>query len=109
MNPVVLVTNTMVILTTALAVGCIAFYLFSAHGMWWRTEMGRHLAAWMTSFALVLLVSSVRIVAGASLDTPWFGALRIIAFATTPIVFGWRLNIMIRLWRAGREEGVPRS
>lgn len=64
---------------------------------WWRTHIGKHLMYYMASVAAVLDLSAIRLVAGASLDTPWFQIVRVVVFATVPVVLSWRLWIQVRL------------
>ena len=71
---------------------------------WWRTHIGKHLMFYMLSIAAVLDTSAVRVVAGASLDTPWFAVLRLVVFATVPVVLTWRFWIQVRLWQLDHRE-----
>jgi hypothetical protein len=70
---------------------------------WWRTGLGRHLFWYMASIASNLDLGAARVVVGASLDTPWFVAVRLAVFASVLVVLSWRLLIQIRL-RIGAYE-----
>lgn len=99
------VGNGLLYVTTALAVACIVYYHLSTEGAWRDSEVGWHLMVWMASFALVLFLTVLRITFGATFDTPWFATLRLVAFATTPAVFVWRLRIMVRVRRRANRSG----
>jgi FlaA1/EpsC-like NDP-sugar epimerase len=100
-----LVGNTLLVVTTLLAIACVVYYHVSSGGTWRFTEVGRHLQAFMGSCALVLTLSVLRVFGGASLATPWFAAVRTVALSTVTVAFGWRLSIMIRANRRGRSGG----
>lgn len=90
--------NALLHLTTAEAWLFIVLYHLSAP--WWRTEAGRHVMAFMGALAAVLTLSSLRLLTGPPAQpaaVTWFTWLRIIVFATIPVVVGWRLWM---LWRA---------
>jgi hypothetical protein len=61
---------------------------------WRRTPMGRHLMAFMSALAAVLLLSSVG--QFAFRGSLWFLLLRLVTFAAVPLVLYWRLAILIR-------------
>lgn len=73
---------------------------------WWRSHVGKHLMCYMASVAAVLDLSAVRVIAGASLDTPWFQTTRLVVFASVPLVLGWRLLIQVQL-RAADHAADP--
>lgn len=64
---------------------------------WWDSTMGRHLMAYMTVIAAVLVLSSVRIILG---DSWWFALLRLLVFIGVPIVMTQRLYLQIKAQRA---------
>jgi FtsH-binding integral membrane protein len=66
---------------------------------WWDSPMGRHLMAYMTVIAAVLVLSVIRIDTG---DTWWFGVLRLVVFAGVPVVMTQRLWLQIQAQRADR-------
>ena len=88
------------------AVGNVAIFWSATVGMasvfvhsrvaWWRTEMGRHLMAYMLVVGTVLLLSSIRIAVG---DAPWFGFLRFIVFLFVPVVMTQRLWLQLKAQR----------
>lgn len=95
-----LVGNALIVLADVLAWLFVVLYHLSSP--WWRSEAGRHLMSMMAVLAAVLSLSTVRIVAGAGVDTGWFVWLRIAVFAGTPVVFGWRVWMLWRLQFRGR-------
>lgn len=92
--------NTLVVLTTALAWLFVVLYHLAAP--WWRSEAGRNLMSMMGVIAAVLSLSTVRIVAGAGIDAPWFIWLRTAVFAATPVVIAWRTWMLWRVQYRGR-------
>ena len=61
---------------------------------WWTNAWGMHLMAYMFAIAWILDISAARVIAGATLDTPWYSALRAGSFAVLiPAVITWRLVI----------------
>lgn len=68
---------------------------------WWRTEMGRHLMAYMTVMAAVLVLAVVRIFLG---DAWWFSLFRLLIFIGVPLVMTQRLWLQIKARRASRTE-----
>lgn len=110
-----IVGNGLVVLTTVLAWLFVVLYHLSSP--WWRSEAGRNLMSMMAVIAAVLSLSAVRIVIGADSDTPWFIWLRVLTFAATPLVIGWRVWMLWRVqfrgrrWAEirGRRRGVRRT
>lgn len=90
-----IVGNVLVIVSTLLALAIVVLYHLSSP--WRRSEAGRHLMTFTAVIAVVLLLTAIRVVAGAGLDTPWFQWVRTVVFVGVPIVLAWRLAI---LWRA---------
>ena len=87
------------------AVG-IASVIVHARVPWWRTQMGRHLMAYMTVIAAVLTLSSVRVFTG---DTWWFAVLRVVVFFGVPLAMTQRLWLQIKAQRDdARQEKHPR-
>jgi uncharacterized membrane protein YgdD (TMEM256/DUF423 family) len=79
------------------AIECWAFaglYQWRTQGRWRASETGRHLMTTNLVFAMVLTMSTVRIVAGARVDVPWFQWLRTIVFVGVPIVFAGQLWLL---------------
>jgi hypothetical protein len=79
----------------AAAVG-VASVVAHARVPWRRSEMGRHLMAYMSAIAAVLVLSCVRIVAG---DAPWFQLLRLVVFVAIPVTMTWRLRLQLKARR----------
>lgn len=69
---------------------------------WWVTPMGRHLMAYMTVIAAVLVLSCVRILLG---DSVQFQVLRMIVFVGVPVVMTHRLWLQIRAQRSQPPAG----
>ncbi len=70
--------------------------LYHRLAAWWKSEAGRHVMSFMAIIAAVLVLSSLRALLGASLDTPWFQWLRVAVFVGVPVVIGWRIRLLIR-------------
>lgn len=70
---------------------------------WWATEMGRHLLAYMSVMAAVLVLSTIRIATG---DSWWFQIVRLVVFSGVPIVMTQRLALQIKA-RRGALSAVP--
>ena len=68
---------------------------------WWVTPMGRHLMAYMSVIAAVLVLSCIRIVFG---DSTGFQILRMIVFVGVPVVMTHRLWLQIQAQRAPARE-----
>lgn len=71
---------------------------------WRSTAMGRHLMAYMSVIAAMLVLSVIRYVIG---DSEWFQLLRLIVFAGVPVVMTQRLMLQLgarRLMKAGRSR-----
>lgn len=65
------------------------------------SPMSRHLLAYMTALAIVLVLSCIRIDAGG--DTWWFALLRLVAFVGVPVFMTQRLWMQVRAQREGAE------
>lgn len=72
---------------------------------WWRSGLATHLMAYMAAIAAVFVLTSVRILAGTSIETPWFAALRVVVFTGIPVVMTWRLAIQLRSQRRRADDG----
>lgn len=86
----IIIGNTLVILSTAIALAFMITYHFKAY--WWRSSDGRHVFAFMGVITAVLLLSSGRIVLG---NPSWYVWLRVAVFAGIPIVLAWHLVILL--------------
>ncbi len=64
---------------------------------WWTNLWGTHLMIYMVSLAGTFVLAAVRIIAGASLDTPWYAALRLAVFLLVPAAMTQRLAIQVGL------------
>lgn len=98
-------TGSVLIVVAALqAVEWLVAYHRTTGGAWRRTQMGRHLMAFMASIAAVLAVWSTAVVLDAlGFDLPtWFDVLRLAVFVSIPIVLAWR---RVLLAGAQRFEG----
>ena len=81
----------------AAAVG-VASVIVHSRVRWWASEMGRHLMAYMTVIAAVLVLAVIRMLAG---DTWWFQLVRLVVFLGVPIVMTSQLRLQIKARRAG--------
>lgn len=66
---------------------------------WWRSEMGRHLMAYMAVIAAVLVLSCIRALTGNSGDSWWFQLVRLIVFVGVPVVMTQRLVLQVKARR----------
>jgi hypothetical protein len=90
--------NVLLMWATLVAVASVVAH---ARVPWWRSEMGRHLMAYMTVMAVVLALACIRAFFG---DTWWFALLRLIVFVGVPIVMTQRLWLQIKAQRAVNAE-----
>lgn len=81
--------NVLVTITALEATACVLIYMRVA---WWRSAMGQHVFWFMVSCAAVLDVAALRVFFA---DYPWYVWLRIAVFSTLPVVWGWRLILLI--------------
>jgi hypothetical protein len=63
---------------------------------WRATAMGRHLMAYMTVIAAILVLSMIRFLFG---DSWWFQLIRLAVFVGVPIVMTQRLVLQLRAQR----------
>lgn len=99
MSPLRVVGDALVVSAAVLAVAfCVLYHLVAP---WWRSELGRHIMTYSAVVAAVLTLSVVRMIGGASLDTPWFGVLRLVVFGGVPAALLWRIVILLRIQRRG--------
>lgn len=82
----------------------VASVIVHAQVPWWRSEMGRHLMAYMSIIAAVLVLSCVRVLTGNSGDSWWFQLVRLIVFIGVPIVMTQRLLLQLKARRARNEQ-----
>lgn len=78
------------------AVVCTASVVLHLRVPWWRSEMGRHLLAYMGVMALTLDLGVIRIVFG---DSPWFQLVRLLVFVGVPLVMAQRLWLQVKAQR----------
>lgn len=79
------------------AVVATASVVVHARVSWWRSEMGRHLMAYMGAMAIVLDLGVIRLLAG---DSFAFQLVRLVTFISVPIVMTWRLWLQVKAQRA---------
>lgn len=70
-----------------------------------RSTMSRHLLAYMTALAVVLVLSCIRILFG---DTWWFALLRLVTFVAVPVFMTQRLILQIRAQLGGAASDAGR-
>lgn len=68
---------------------------------WWESPMGRHLMAYMSVIACVLVLSVIRATFG---DAWWFALLRLITFVGVPIVMSQRLWLQLKAQRDNHRD-----
>jgi hypothetical protein len=68
---------------------------------WRRSEMGRHLMAYMGVMAAVLVLGVIRIFIG---DSPWFQLIRLVTFIGVPIAMTWRVWLQIKAQRGDADS-----
>lgn len=85
--------NVLLILTAVLAVACVAAQALLAR--WWETSGGRHVMAFQGVLAAVLTLWALRVWLP---DLGWLVVARGLAFGGLPVVFTWRLLIILRTW-----------
>lgn len=89
-------------LLVASAVFTTASVIVHARVPWWRSEMGRHLMAYMVAMAAVLDLGVAKLIIG---DSPSFQTLRTVVFVGVPLVTSWRLWLQIKAQRSpGRAD-----
>src|SRR5215510_1211768 len=86
--------------------------IYSLTAAWWRTPVGRHLAAFVAAIGLVLLLAGIRIISGG--ETLWFAWVRVVVFTAIPVLLGQRIYLLIKAQRAehqrvqnGGEDDAP--
>ena len=90
------VGNGLIVWAAAVGVASVIVHL---RVRWWATQMGRHLLAYMSVMATVLVLSVVRLALG---DTWWFQLLRLAVFIGVPIVMTQRLYLQLKAQRESR-------
>lgn len=101
--------NLLLLVATALNLEMILKYHRLSQGGWRDLPMGRHAMAYMATSAVILVLSTVRVVMVGWLgysDPVWFQAVRLLVFTALPVVFLWRRHLMVQVHeQAMREEG----
>lgn len=94
-----IVGNLLVTISAALCLVFVGLYHRLTGGDWRRSEAGRHLMISMATFGAVLSLTAVRIVIGDPANAPWFVAIRVAVFSAVPIIFAWRIWLLVRAQR----------
>lgn len=76
--------------------------LYQLLAPWRQTEMGRNVMTKSLAIAAVTSLGSLRLIVGASLDAPWFQAVRVGVFAVVPAAIAWRILILLKIQRDKR-------
>ena len=109
MTPVV-IGNVLIIIAAFLStVGPVLYgVLPHTRKTWYKDNVGRHLMTYMTVFALVLDLSVISIVTGATRNNDWFAWVRTMVFIFVPFVLGWRDWLVVRSYfkREEKDESV---
>lgn len=95
-----------VLITVSAVLAVTAVVLHQLVARWWKTESGRHAFTFEAVLALSLVLWTARL---AVPDGDWFVVARLVAFALVPVVLGWRIRIIVLMWRRGRKrrKGTP--
>jgi hypothetical protein len=83
------------------AIPAVVSVIVFARVTWWRSRWGRHLMAYMSAMAFVLMLGVVRIFFA---DTWWFFGMRMIGYAALVIVLWWRMFYVIQAAREGSPD-----
>lgn len=83
------------------AVVGVASVIVHARVDWRATAVGRHLMAYMSVIAAMLVLSMIRYFIG---DTWWFQLIRLVVFTGVPVVMTQRLVLQLRAQRLARDE-----
>jgi hypothetical protein len=97
------VGTALIVVSALLSVACVVAHQVLAR--WWETPVGRHVFAFEAVLAACLGLWALRL---ALPEGDWFEVPRLVAFAGVPLVLGWRLLIILRVWgeeRRRRMEG----
>jgi hypothetical protein len=97
---VIVIGNILLVATAVLSWTFCGLYQLMAP--WRSSEMGRNVMTKSLAIAAVTSLGAVRLIVGASLDTPWFQALRIGVFAAVPAAIAWRIIILLKIQRSKR-------
>jgi hypothetical protein len=81
------------------ALEAVAFIVIYVRRVDWRDPMGRHIMAFISSLAAVLVLAVIRIFAA---DAAWFAWTRTVVFLAVPITFGQRLFAVLHPERFSR-------
>jgi cytochrome bd-type quinol oxidase subunit 2 len=98
-----IIGNTLVVISVALCWIFVVLYHALTGGTWRRSAAGRHLMVSMATFGTVLTSTAPRVGAGPGLDATWFQIVRVVVFAGVPVVFAWRIVLLIRAQRRDEE------
>lgn len=92
--------NGLLILTFVLATAYAILYHFTAR--WWESEFGRSLMSLKIAIAAVTGLGVPRIIWG--LNSPFYTMIRLIVFIAVPVTLAWRLVVLIKLQRRGKDD-----
>ncbi|GIH91926.1 hypothetical protein Psi01_25560 [Planobispora siamensis] len=95
----VLIGNVLIYLSLAPALAFVAIYFLRVD--WRRSEMSRHVMAFMAVITALLMVAAFRQVAG---EATWFKVLRLVVFSALPYVLIQRLWLLIKAQGEARRE-----
>lgn len=96
MNVVKQIGDALVVYCAAIGVASV-FVHAGVRPRWWTNLWGTHLMVYMAALSGTFVVAAVRIVVGASLDTPWYAVLRMVVFVLVPVAMTQRLAIQVGL------------
>lgn len=94
-----LIGNAFLVVAALLALACVLAQALLAR--WWETPAGRHVMAFQSVLATVLTLWVLRVWMP---DASWLIVAKLVAFAGVPVVLGWRLAIIVRVWQDRRRQ-----
>lgn len=71
---------------------------------WYKDQVGLHLMAYMSVFAVVIDLAVISVVTGATRQDDWFAWIRTVVFVLVPIVLAWRDWIVVRTYLQKEEN-----
>lgn len=98
METVIRIGNVLLVVATIPAVLSVLVF---ARVAWWRSRWGRHLFAYMSAIAVVLLLGCLRLLYGESII---FASIRVAAFFAVVVALWWRLWFVFQAYREGSPD-----
>lgn len=82
-----------IVTVAIIALGLVFAYLYQTrtNGAWRRSELGRHLMAFVLAPTAVLIVAMIPI------HQLWWFVIRLLAYSTVPLVYWQRIRIFLKV------------